>query len=783
VGVCKARRVATPASRAALAAGVIALAGVLGSLAAPCPAVAQANLSDQVKVPAGTRMVLQADELIYDRNADTVTASGQVRISYGGYRLVADSVTYNQKTGRMLANGNVELVPPDGNKVYAQHVDVTNDFRDGFVNALRVDTPQNTHFAAATAERTGGTVTTFQNGVYTPCEPCREHPEKPPFWQVKSQRIIWNEQQQTIRFENARFEFFGQPIAYLPYFVMPGPSAKRKTGFLFPHFHYKSDLGFGIGIPYYLALAPSYDLTITETGYTKQGFLTEAEWRQRFANGLYDVRVAGIHQMDPGAFPAGTVEHDQENRGFIASKGRFDINPRWAFGWDVIAQSDKDFARIYDIEGYSQTRLTSQAYLTGLSGRNYFDLHAYKFDFQESLPSSSPDAIDPTEPWVLPSLDYAYIPTMPVAGGELDLNLNARSLYRDREDFDTVTPHDRMLGVEGMNSRLTAQAAWRRSFITPGGLVLTPLLSFRGDAFYLDQDAQASANAYLPSGAVARAEAYRYMATAGLDMRWPILFSTTSATHIIEPEAQIFLRNNEQYIGELPNEDAQSFVFDASTLFEEDKFAGYDRMEGGDRANVGVRYSGTFANGWTADALFGQSYQLGGLNSFATPDFVHSTGGSGLETSVSDFVGMAGLSDQDLTLALRGRFDHETFAVRRAEIAAQMNFAAGSGSIQYAFIGARPEYGYVDDRHQVTVSTKLKVNADWRVFGSGTYDFVSSQLVRDSVGFSYENSCFVYGMQLTQSRWNGTDTTTVGVTINLRTLGDANGPQSAAALN
>ena len=112
-----------------------------------------------------------------------------------------------------------------------------------------------------------------------------------------------------------------------------------------------------------------------------------------------------------------------------------------------------------------------------------------------------------------------------------------------------------------------------------------------------------------------------------------------------------------------------------------------------------------------------------------------------------------------------------------------MNFAAGSGSIQYAFIGARPEYGYVDDRHQVTVSTKLKVNADWRVFGSGTYDFVSSQLVRDSVGFSYENSCFVYGMQLTQSRWNGTDTTTVGVTINLRTLGDANGPQSAAALN
>ena len=42
----------------------------------------------------------------------------------------------------------------------------------------------------------------------------------------------------------------------------------------------------------------------------------------------------------------------------------------------------------------------------------------------------------------------------------------------------------------------------------------------------------------------------------------------------------------------IPNEDAQSFVFDATTLFERDKFSGYDRIEGGTRANVGFRYSG-----------------------------------------------------------------------------------------------------------------------------------------------------------------------------------------------
>ena len=39
----------------------------------------------------------------------------------------------------------------------------------------------------------------------------------------------------------------------------------------------------------------------------------------------------------------------------------------------------------------------------------------------------------------------------------------------------------------------------------------------------------------------------------------------------------------------LPNEDAQSLVFDASTLFETNKFSGFDRTEGGIRANLGIK--------------------------------------------------------------------------------------------------------------------------------------------------------------------------------------------------
>src|SRR5690606_13729572 len=102
------------------------------------------------------------------------------------------------------------------------------------------------------------------------------------------------------------------------------------------------------------------------------------------------------------------------------------------------------------------------------------------------------------------------------------------------------------------------------------------------------------------------------------------------------------------------------------------KFSGYDRVEGGTRANLGLRYSGNFNNGWGVYGLAGQSFQLGGLNSFSTDDFVKAGAESGLQNDVSDYVAMLGLSDNNgFTLAARGRFDRKDFSMQRGELEAQ----------------------------------------------------------------------------------------------------------------
>jgi LPS-assembly protein len=777
-----------------------ALTCLFASAVIPESAFAQATVADLAPdVPAGSEMLLEADTLIYDNNDESVTASGSVRIDYGGNRLVANQVTYDRRSRRLIASGNVQIVDSEGTTIYSDTIDVTDDFGDGFVNALRVETVDKTYFAAESGERRGGFLTTFNNGVYTACEPCEEQPDKAPPWRIKAKKIIWNQRAKTIRFENSTFEFFGISLGNFPAFEMADPTVKRKSGFLFPGISFNSNLGVGVSVPYYFALSPTYDLTVTGTGYTQQGFLAEAEWRQRFNNGEYSVTIAGINQLNPEDFDSNTVDSGppgdpNEFRAMMGTQGRFAINSRWDFGWNVLAQTDKNFSRTYGIQDYNDFVHRSEVFLTGLDDRNYFDLRGMHFDVQEqtldtdSAGNENYAARDDEQPWVLPSFDYSYTPDQPVFGGELNLDVNARVINRGKLDvtyFDNTTDIETVNGIENTSSRLTAEAEWKRSFVSDSGLVLTPLLAFQADTTQVDYSSESVAAinnmaASHPGGSWMTdiKDAYqRLLATAGIELRFPVLFASENSSHVIEPMAQLFARNDEPYSDTLgiPNEDAQSFVFDASTLFERDKFAGYDRIEGGTRANVGFRYSGAFGNGWTTNGIIGQSYNLDGQNSFAAPDLVNVGAYSGLETDTSDFVGLLGFATPfGLSASAAARLDEQTLELRRSELKAGYVGDVFSVSARYAFIQEQPLYGFDEDRREMSLGGSLRLHENWRVFGSGTYDFEQNVLVKDALGFAYDDECFTYLMTFAETRDRDTEEVnqSIGFNISFRTLGD-----------
>ncbi len=269
VGAAKAR---LPARRrsARFAAAVLAVAAALAAyVAALSPAMAQAdflNFREQlrpkpigkglaVQKNANGQMLVQADEIRYDNANDLVSAIGNVQIYYSGATLEAYKVIYDQKTKRLHAEGNARLTEADGKVSYGQQLDLSDDFRDGFIDSLRLETADETRMAAARADRTGANYTVFSSGVYTACEPCKDNPLKPPLWQVKAVRIIHDQANQMMYFEDAKIEFFGVPLAYFPYFSAPDPSVKRKSGFLMPIISTSSAYGLGIETPYYFGRA------------------------------------------------------------------------------------------------------------------------------------------------------------------------------------------------------------------------------------------------------------------------------------------------------------------------------------------------------------------------------------------------------------------------------------------------------------------------------------------------------------------------------------------------
>jgi LPS-assembly protein len=210
---------------------------------------------------------------------------------------------------------------------------------------------------------------------------------------------------------------------------------------------------------------------------------------------------------------------------------------------------------------------------------------------------------------------------------------------------------------------------------------------------------------------------------------------------VIEPIAQVIARPNETRIGRLPNEDAQSLVFDDTTLFDWDKFSGYDRVEGGARANLGAQYSFTGLNGFYANALVGQSYQLAGRNSFRTGDIINVGRDSGLESRASDVVTRLLVKpNQNFTFSTRARFDENDFTLHRFETQLSTNWnpiLPLTTSVTYGKYARQPELGYDHRREGLMTSAAIGLTPRWSLTGSLLFDLDRYLTFRDTFAAAY----------------------------------------------
>lgn len=793
------------------------LAGVAIAVCAPLwtgSALAQTASAPTPAPVAATATALDglADDAVYldaaqaTREGDVIIAEGtiedRVLARTRQHNLRAQKLRYDLALGVGSAEGAVELTSPDGDVVHASRIELDSGFNAGVAVDFATRLSNGASVMAATAVRRSENVNELNYALFTPCPICdAEGRPKTPSLAVRAEKVIQDEQLRAILFRNAVIQVGGVPVLWLPAFAVPDPTVERASGLLTPILNYDEGRGLSVETPYLHVVSPSEDWLFSPQFNTDVLPFLNLQWRRRFASGTIEARGGYTYARNFGDFDLdgdGDAETnvdfgDRSSRSYFLGHGAFDLQGPWRWGFTAERVSDKTLFDRYDVrDPYQdnglyygdQRRLISQIYAERQTQRSYLSVAAFSI---QSLRVAQFDAVTPalnvfeddnTLPLVAPLIDARWEPSGPVLGGRLRLKGSAVALTRDAYVGAPVLrpeliPAGPTSGLDGVDSRrVTFQADWRRTFISPAGVRYEPFIDTRLDVYSVSD---------LPPMLNVEDDALtRGRATAGIDVSYPLIKRLNdSTTLIVEPMAQLSIANAPDLDPRIPIEDTQTFELDETSLFRVDRLPGYDLYEGGARFTAGARVTLNWDEGRTASLFVGRSMRADNEDAFrvAVPDAPARTyDPSGLASQTSDWVVQGSFSPSD---RIRG-WGHATIDgsgdIRRAETAIDGRWGRRNlASLSYIIDRSNPQAGPLNRNYEfVQLSGQQFIYGNWGIAAAGIADLERDLITRSEIGLLFDDDCFRFEIGFRQDntrvRPSGTSEG-VYVRLNLATFG------------
>ncbi|MFM7349116.1 MAG: LPS-assembly protein LptD [Erythrobacter sp.] len=702
------------------------LALVLMLAAGAAPLAAQQPGNAPPPAPASTeaprKIDFEANELSYDDNSETVTAKRQVILRSEDRSVRADQVTWDRTTGKILATGNIRMVDEGGNQLFTDQVELTEEFDTGAMSALLIALRAGGRLAANSASRSADGKAILNEAAYSSC-PVLDSKGCPrePSWRVTARRVIYEPEQNRVRFEGGMLELFGARI--LP---LPGLSIRTdggaESGFLVPDIQFTQVNGFELSGKYYWRLRPNADLTFGASVFSNAAPMASAKWRHLTEKGAYQA-TGYVTFSDRATDFIGGQTLRSDPRGYIDANGRFQFSPDWSLTGSVRLASDRTFLRRYDIS--RDDRLRSTINLERITRRSYLSIAGW------ATQTLRLNAQQGQVPLALPAIDYRQKVGDKVLGGDLMIHANSLALLRN----------------EGQDTRRAfAGAQWDLKRITGMGQLVTLTALVRGDVYNTSNILATKTVSYRgEEGWTARG-----IATAAIDIEWPFVGKAFGGTQVVKPRVQLVASPRIRNLA-VPNEDARAIDLEDSNLFALNRFPGYDRIEDGSRITWGVDWQ-LQRPGWRIKATIGQSYRLDKPSPGLFPE------GTGLTDRVSDFVGRTEIRFKNLvSLTHRFRLDKDSFAVRRNEIDATIG--TRQTYFEVGYLRLNRDIATVEDlrdREEVRAAARVAIGRRWSVFGSGVFNLTNQdedpvfqpdgfQPIRTRLGVAYSDDCIEFG--------------------------------------
>ena len=391
------------------------------------PLLLPARANGQTPGRAQTRLRTQSSEMTLEADTQKKAgkifyADGHVDILYGGVRLRADHVQYNEDTKMAAARGHVQF------DYQMQHMDADEgtfnmktgrgSFRNvrGTVTAQHLSnpsvlvSPNPLTFAAATVERTDDDTFVVTHAWVTVCKP------DSPQWKFYAPRAVIH-LQKSVALDNASFRLFYVPIIYLPYASVPIARKLRQSGFLIPEVGNTTAKGFVFGDSFYWAPTEWMDATMGAEYLSRRGWSQTGDIRMKpWQNATLTASYFGV--IDRGiAVPGGIVTKQGGHEDHVF------FDALLPGGWRAVADLDQLSSLTFRL-AFSETfeqAVNSEVRNTAFLTKNFdgFSVSLASMSYKNFLSAQPDTAIDlRTAPEVrVSSVDRAPWKKLPVYVG------------------------------------------------------------------------------------------------------------------------------------------------------------------------------------------------------------------------------------------------------------------------------------------------------------------------------------------------------------------------------
>lgn len=694
------------------------------------------------------QVILDADQIFVDEAENKVIAEGNVEAEYEGRLMRADRLVYDRTNDKVRATGNVIIIDPDGTERFAEEIETDSNLSDGYAIGFSTRIPNGGTATAESAIRTSEGYNALEKVVYTACELCEG--DTTPTWALRARKAVLDQEDKMISYQDAVLEIGGIPVIYLPYFAHPDPNSGRRSGLLIPDFGTSSKLGAFYQQPYYWAISPSQDLTISPQINASVNPLLEMEYRKRFWSGEFKTNFSFTNERDFDS--DGEKFGEKEWRGHIFADGEFDITQNWKWGFGIEQVSDDLYTRRYDIDGENDERgiydgqprrLLTQVYTQGQSTNWYADASLLSF---EGLRARD---IDDAFPRALPLI---YAERLFDLGQNGLLSVSGSSALLSRE-----------IGVDSYRASIGFD--WDATRILPGGIAFNPFAEGRYDYYDLTDS---------PSGIT---EVNRGAATAGARLSYPLYRPGKTVDILIEPTIMAAYGTPGVNDPAIPVEDSLFYEFDETRLFDANGIGNYDLYEGGSKTAIGITSTARWKNGVSLSAIAGRRWRDEADTNFGVP--------SNLDGTSSDWVtGITADFGKPLNIVTRLRLDDEDFAVNRIDARVKTQWWRLDAQVRYYKISGDVTTSGNDDegvdiRGQVRLTDQYYFvysrsrDISGRTNNAGTLG--SARDLRHTFGIAYEDDCSRF--EIAYERSDAIDRTlgpddSIKFRFSLKTLGE-----------